>query len=43
MRNNFHVALEAKIQTEIEEIENQSQETKQISVQPDSHVHGRTT
>ena len=43
MRNNFHAALEAKIQTEIEEIKYQSQKSKQISVQPNDHVHGCIT
>ena len=43
MRNNFHAALEAKIQTEMEEIKDQSKKFKQVSVQPNGHVHGCIT
>ena len=32
LRNNFHAALEAKIQTEIEEIKDQSQKSMKNSV-----------
>ena len=43
MKNNFHSTLRAKLQTEIEEVEDQSPKIKQVSVGPKGHVHVCTT